>query len=217
MTDRVERWRPMVTDELRQSGYPLPVELVLAVIYRESRGTVGAVNPSSGASGLMQIMPIALRHYNQNHSRKYRMSDMKAKTMAGAKAQIRVGIWILATFWRSAYRYLKRRLGSVALDDLVKIADMFYAAGPAATKRRLDKIKPTYENAKAAYPKWDRIIPAQRVWDWVSDHGGQWNMSAIDEWLESNLVTEQKKTKLGAVIALLMIAFAWNSLRGKNG
>lgn len=217
MTNRVEKWRSMVADELRRTGFPLPVELVLAVIHRESRGTVGAVNPSSGASGLMQVMPIALRHYNQNHTQRYRMADMRSKTTAGARAQIRVGIWILATFWRSAYRYLKRRLGAVALDDLVKIADMFYAAGPAATKRRLDKIRPTFENAKAAYPKWDRIIPAQRLWDWVADHNGQWDMDAIDKWLESNLVIEHNKTAMGAIVALLMITIAWGYMRGQNG
>ena len=59
------RWAPLVLTELQKQSLPLPVELILAVIDVESRGVTGLVNPKSGASGLMQVMPIALKHYNR--------------------------------------------------------------------------------------------------------------------------------------------------------
>jgi hypothetical protein len=177
---------------------------------RESKGRTGVVNPSSGASGLMQVMPIALKDYNQNHKIKYTMADLRSKTSAGARIQVRVGLWILARFWRGAYKYLKKRLGEVALDDLARVADFFYAAGPGNSRKKLDKIeRPTYDAVKARYPKWDRIIPAQRVWDWVAQHGGQWDIESIDKWLEGGILIEKKKTMLGAALGLVLIAVAW--------
>lgn len=206
----VDQWRSLVGAELDRSRYPLPPELVLAVMKRESNGKTGVVNTSSGASGLMQCMPIALADYNQNHKLKYTMSDLRSKTGSGARIQVRVGLWILARFWRGAYNYLKKRLGNVALDDLAKTADFFYAAGPGNARKRLDQVKrPTFEAVKARFPKWDRIVPAQRVWDWVEDHGGQWKLDAIDQWLEGGVLAEKKNTILGAALGLVLIAVAW--------
>ena len=67
----VDQWQALIAAELERAGYPLPGELVEAVMHRESRGRVGVINPSSGASGLMQVMPVALRDYNNNHKHKY--------------------------------------------------------------------------------------------------------------------------------------------------
>jgi len=217
MSDGAQKWRELIASELDRSGYPLPVELVQAVIHRESRGNVGAVNPSSGASGLMQVMPIALKDYNQNHAVKYTMSDLRSKTANGAKIQIRVGLWILGRFWRGAYNYLKKRLGEVALDDLARISDFFYAAGPGTTKKKLDKVpRPTYDAVKIAFPGWDRIEPAQKVWDYVADQGGQWNLSALSNWLEGALVVDKKKTALGAALAVILIGVALWVMKGKK-
>jgi soluble lytic murein transglycosylase-like protein len=210
MTRGVGQWRSLVESELDRSRYPLPPELVLAVMKRESNGKTGEVNTTSGASGLMQVMPIALKDYNQHHKNKYTMSDLRSRTTAGARIQVRVGIWLLARFWRGAYNYLKKRLGNVALDDLARIADFFYAAGPGNSRKKLDKIKrPTYDAVKARYPKWDRIIPAQLVWDRVAQHGGQWDIESIDKWLEGGILIEKKKTMLGAALGLVLIAVAW--------
>lgn len=217
MTKGVEQWRALIGSELDKSGYPLPSELVEAVMHRESRGRVGAVNPSSGASGLMQVMPIALKDYNQNHKIKYTMEHLRAKNQAGARIQIRIGLWILARFWRAAFKYMKKKLSTVALDDLAKIADIFYAAGPGNARKRLDKIVPTYENAKNAFPKWDRIIPAQKVWDYVASAGGNWDLDSIDSWLESGALIERKKTYMGAAIAIVIIAIAvWYMQKGSK-
>lgn len=204
---KVDKWRGLVVEELQKAGYPLPPEHVLAVMDRESRGKVGVVNPKSGASGLMQVMPIALKDYNQNNKDKYTMATLREKTDYAARVQIRVGLWILARFVKGAYKYLKKKLGEVALDDLIRTADFYYAAGPGNARKKLDKVpRPTYDNVKARFPDWDRIVPAQRVWDWVGKHGGQWDIPAIDRWLESNILIEHKKTTSGAILGLIALA-----------
>jgi hypothetical protein len=200
----------MVEAEIRRSGYPLPPELVLAVMARESRGNPGVINPSSGASGLMQVMPIALKDYNRHNSPTISMDYMQLKNDGGARAQIRVGLWILARFWRGAYRYLKKKLGEVPLDDLAKTADFFYASGPANAKKKLDRVpRPTFEAVKARFPDSHRIAPAQRVWDSVRKMGGQWDLAAIDQWLEGGVIQQQQKTLFGAAAGLALIAVAW--------
>lgn len=210
MKKSVERWRTAVQQEIDRLGVPLPVEQVLAVMWRESNGAPGAVNPSSGASGLMQVMPIALKDYNQNHKNKYTMAQLRGKTPASAAIQIRVGLWILAQFVKIAYRYIKKKVGQVALDDLVRIADTFYAAGPGAARKRLDKIEtPTWEAIRARLPNWDRVRPAELVWERANEGGAAWNLPAIDQWLEGTLVIDKKKAVGGAVLGLLIIALAW--------
>lgn len=204
----VEQWRTPTTTEIQRSGYPLPVDLVLAVMKRESSGRVGVRNPRSGASGLMQVMPIALTHYNNEHRIKYTMADLRSDTDEAALIQIRVGLWILAFFWRSAYRYLKSKLGQVPLDDLVKTADFFYAAGPGNARRKLDRVsRPTFQNVKARFPNWDRIAPAQLVWDRSKD--APWDMSRIENWIQGEQDQEDERTGMGAALGLALIAIAW--------
>ena len=211
MRKSVERWRSVVNSELKRSGYPLPPEHVLAVMDRESRGKTGEVNTTSGASGLMQVMPIALKDYNNNNSPKYTMATLRAKSETAARIQIRVGLWILARFVRGAYNYLKKRLKNVQLDDLIRTADFYYAAGPGNARKKLNQIaRPTYDAVKAKFPNWSRIVPAQRVWNFVEKNGGTWNLPAIDSWLESDIEKEKKKTKMGAAAGLIAIALAWS-------
>jgi len=205
----IDRWKSVAQAELDRLSAPMPPELVLAVIKRESGGTIGAVNPSSGASGLMQVMPIALKDYNNHHSTQITMADLKSKTDAGAVLQIRVGVWILCQFWRSAYKYLKARLSSVALDDLTKIADFFYAAGPGNARKKLDTLAaPTFAAAAAAFPDWDRIAPAQRIWDFVTDSGAVWPLQKIDSWLEGQ-ITPEKKPIGSAIVIIILVGVAW--------
>ncbi len=208
MSRGVEQWRTLTTAEIQRSGYPLPVDLVLAVMKRESSGRVGVRNPRSGASGLMQVMPIAMTHYNNEHRIKYTMADLRSDTDEAARIQIRVGLWILAFFWRSAYRYLKSKLGQVPLDDLVKTADFFYAAGPGNARRKLDRVpRPTFQNVKARFPNWDRIAPAQLVWDRSKD--APWDMSRIENWIQGEVDEEDERTGMGAALGLALIAIAW--------
>jgi len=217
MRKSVERWRSFVNEELSKAGYPLPAELILALIHRESRGAVGSVNPKSGASGLMQVMPIALKDYNQNNTPKYTMDDLRAKTDSAARIQIRIGLWIMARFVKGAFKYLKGKLGDVALDDLIKTAHFFYTSGPRRAREKLDLVmRPTFEEVKKRFPKWDRIAPAQGLWDFVGDEGGQWDIPAVDRWLESNILIEHKKTVSGAVIGLIALALFWQYFGGKD-
>lgn len=210
MKPAVEKWRATVDQELDRLVAPLPTSQVLAIIWRESNGRVGVKNPKSGASGLMQVMPIALKDYNQNHAQKYTMDQLRATDPASAAIQIRVGTWILARFMKAAYKYLKSRIGDVPLDELVKVTDTFYAAGPGASRRRLDKIQnPTWSNIKARFPDWDRIIPAELIWTRANDDGADWDLSDIDKWLEGQIIIDNKKNIGGALIGVLIIVAAW--------
>lgn len=56
---RVGRWEPLVSSYFAQSD----VARVLCLMEHESRGDPKALNPSSGASGLMQVMPFWADHF----------------------------------------------------------------------------------------------------------------------------------------------------------
>jgi hypothetical protein len=182
----VERWRSTALAELSKFQIPLPVELILSVIERESAGIAGDVNQKSGASGLMQIMPIALTDYNQRHGTKYTMADMRGDDPLSAQRQVEVGVATVGHFWRSAYRYLSDRYGSqsaVPIEELARIADLFFAAGPGATQNRLDKISaPFWENVQKAYPTWN-ALPHPRH---VLKEPKPWNLPAIQAWLDAS-------------------------------
>lgn len=205
----VERWRGIVADEIARLKAPIPVELPLSVIRWESAGKTGEVNKSSGASGLMQVMDIARREYNNYHTQKYSMSDLRDKTERGARIQIRVGTWIIGHFWKNAHRYLKSRLPTVPIDQLVKIADVFYAAGPRNAKDKLDKIAPTFEALASRHPTWSAIGHANKVWDLAMDNGAQWDTGNIGQWLDGAIVIEDDKNKKGSLIVIAAIAVAW--------
>lgn len=209
MKASVEKWRSLAQQEIDRIQVPLPVEHVLAIMQRESNGRVGIVNQSSGASGLMQVMPIALREYNSKNGTNYTMSNLRGDDRNSAEIQIRVGTWILKSFVKGAYKYLKRKLGEVPLDDLIRVADTFYAAGPGAARRRLDQLhRPTWAAIKQRFPDWDRIRPAELVWERANAGGAQWNLPAIDQWLEGGIIDEVTETKHGAMIGILIIALA---------
>jgi hypothetical protein len=55
----VEAWRPLVAANFPAAA----VEAMLCLMHHESRGDPNAVNPSSGAAGLFQIMPFWWDHY----------------------------------------------------------------------------------------------------------------------------------------------------------
>lgn len=159
-----QQWTPVIIKEIATMGLPFPPALVLAVIDVESQGVPGLVNAHSGASGLMQVMPSALDWYNRSHSLKFNMADMRSKS--GGPAQIRVGTWLIGQFWRIAYAYLSKRMGSVPIDQLARIADLMYAAGPGCIRRMMDKIPTaTFEAFEERYPKSDALPHPRRVYD----------------------------------------------------
>lgn len=61
---RIEQWGPLVASYFR----PEDVERVMCLMDLESRGDPGAVNPTSGATGLMQVMPFWARRFGHTRS-----------------------------------------------------------------------------------------------------------------------------------------------------
>lgn len=204
MLKGVERWRDLVRAELARAGYPLPPEHVLALMYRESRGDPAAKS-KKGALGLLQVMPITLREYNRQHK-----TDISLAQLASSpQTQVRVGLWVLGDYMRQVAAYLRQRIGTVALDDLIRITDIFYATGPGNAKPRLNRIKPVWEIIAATYPNWDRVKPAEEIWDRANEGGAAWDMQAINDWLDTTIEADRKQTIGGAAIALAILAIAW--------
>lgn len=210
----VERWRSLVQEELSISGIPLPDDLVLALIWTESRGHPGSTNEKSGASGLMQVMPNTLSWYNQQTGNNIPLSTLRST--AKPREQIRVGIWVLGQFWRSAYRYLRDRLNEVPTDELGKIADLFYVAGPGATKHKLDKLQiPFYKYVAQRWPEWNALPHVLNVWSHLPDTVA-WDLAELSKWLESSVVLS-KKAKNGAIAAIAAVILGyWWFIRRKN-
>lgn len=208
--------------ELARSGVPLPVELIEAVIWKESGGQIGNTNKKSGASGLMQVMPKTLEWYRRSaHDPSITLDDLRSTDPKDAAKQIRVGIWVLKHFWQSAYAYLKPRLGIVPVDELARIASLFYVAGPGATRRRLRKLTtPTYAEVVKRYPTWEAIPYPQRLFAYRPDTGwaeNSWDLVAIDKWLRSNPIIESIKTPIGGVlIAGVILALAVHFMKARD-
>jgi hypothetical protein len=207
----VLQWEPAVRAELAARGIPLPVELILAVIRVESGGKAGTVNPHGHASGLMQILPITLKDFNQRHGTAYPLEDLQGQSDDSIRKQIQVGVDVLARYWKKAYKYLSNRAGggNVPIDDLARIADLFYRAGPGATRKKLDKLSnPTWIDIQAAFPDWAPLKHPKRVFK----DAIPWNLDKIGVWLEGQLgevkkIAKDPKTGFAAGILLLMVAY----------
>lgn len=218
----VERWRSAVQAELTRLAVPIPVELPMSLIRWESGGKPGIVNQGSGASGLGQFKPIAVEEYNRFHRVKISMTDMRSETNQGALIQIRATCWLIAHNWKMANKYLKARRPTVPIDQLVKIADLFYGAGPGATKRRLDTTEPSFEAVVALDPSWWAVGHAAKVWRLAVENGATWDLPAIDNWLSAggqisdpdngNDGTSGGGTS-GTIITILLIAIGWYFLK----
>jgi hypothetical protein len=219
VSKKASSWAPIVISELAKQSVPLPLSLILSLIDVESNGFPGLVNKKSGAAGLMQVMPFVVDDFNKAHKgANYGPTDMRGKTDLDAKKQIRVGIWILSQFWKSANRYLSKRFSSVPVDELAKIADLFYVAGPGATRKRLDKLEnPVFSNVEATFPKWNALPHPRRVFDRFQNSGEQFDLPAIQQWLSSGTPKIEIEPEEGAAIGIAVIAIAWWFIAAQKG
>lgn len=211
----VEQWRPMVREELAAAAIPLPDDLVLATIWTESRGHAGSTNEKSGASGLMQVMPKTLEWYNRQTGKNIPLSALRSSTEP--RKQIRVGVWVLGQFWRGAYRYLKSRLQEIPTDELGKIADLFYVAGPGATKKRLDKLEvPFWDYVAARWPEWNALPHTINVWGHLPSDI-QWDVESIGRWLKAGeKIVQRAKQGSIVIMAAVIVGYWWFFKKGKR-
>lgn len=211
---QVEGWRDIVREEQSRLKSPLPENLVLATIHVESRGYPGTTNPKSGASGLMQVMPDTLKWYNQQTGENIPLDVLRSKSHG--REQIRVGLWVLHQFWRGAHRYLTSRLTDIPVDELGRVADLFYVAGPGAAKKKLDQVAvPFYSYVAAKFPKWNALPHPKNVWAILPDDT-LWNTEAISKWLGSS-VDKIKQTRNSTLILIAVIAIGYWWFMRKGG
>lgn len=209
----VERWRSIAQSELARSGSPLPVNLILSVIHVESRGFPGHTNPKSGASGLMQVMPGTLKGYNKATGDNITLDQLRSPDYP--TEQIRAGTWVVNTYWRSAFKYLNSRLTDVPVQELGKVADLFYVAGPGAAKKRLDKVPiPFYHQVAQRFPTWNALPHPKNVWK-VLPADTKWDTAAIGNWLHGSVrkIAKVQNTSI-LLLASLIIGYWWFMKRG---
>lgn len=213
---QVMRWQPVIDEEIARAGYPWPSELILSLISYESGGKPGAVNPSSGASGLTQVMPATLDWYNSATGSKIPLETLRASTNQAARLQIRTGMWVLGRFWKAAYKWIREQRDTVPLDDLVHFGDAFFAAGPGKVKKLAGNIPRTWKSWRGKHPTSNITKHADRVWARASDLKPAWNLTAVDRWIDKTPVKPPddkppliaKKPESGLIIALLILLAA---------
>jgi soluble lytic murein transglycosylase-like protein len=210
---KVTRWKSAVEAELAAANVPLPSQLILQLIYVESRGKPGLINEKSGASGLTQVMPATLHDFNKRHGKTYTMADLQGDSDTAARRQIEVGIAVLAQYWKSAYAYLKKRLSDVPIDELAHIADLFYVAGPGATRKRMDKLSsPSWKAIQTAYPNWNALPHPRNVF---SEPISFWDLDAIGIWLEGAVSNVIKDPKTGFALGIVVLMVAYWLMKGR--
>ena len=105
--------------------YMVDPDIVRAIIERESGGKADAVNPETGAAGLMQIMPRTWDAQVTEMSRYFGLSPAEmALDPVDPYDNVRVGIWLLSTLIN---RY----------EDALPYALDCYALGEGAAEERL--------------------------------------------------------------------------------
>lgn len=77
--------------------YGVDSEIVRAIIERESGGQPDAVNPKTGAAGLMQIMPATWDAQVSEMSNLYGIQAAEEMDPLNPHDNVRVGLWLLST------------------------------------------------------------------------------------------------------------------------
>lgn len=175
---KIERFRSLVT----KNGGGLNPDLVLSLIWQESRGQIGEVAemscrpweiPTSGggtmifkyAMGLMQVVPRTLYWYNTKNQQRVTFEDMTGKTMAHAAIQIRVGCWVLLSEIRGLHLFDSAQFAGTTPADIdlnhLRMAMLAYRMGAGALQFKMEKLQErglalTYENMQNQFPFWGR-------------------------------------------------------------
>lgn len=200
--------------QLHEMGIPLPENLVLALMQTESGGVAGNTNKKSGASGLLQVMPNTLKWYDKQTGDNVTLSDMRSTS--GGESQIRVGLWVLWQFWKSAYRYLRKRLEDIPVIELAKVADLFYVAGPGGARGHLDKCSmPFFSYAEAKFPRWNALPHPRNVFRRLPSDT-VWNLDAISTGLEGELQRSIKTRNNAGILIIATLAVYWLYLRKRK-
>jgi hypothetical protein len=208
-----EKWRGAVVEELIKQSVPLPSDLIVSLIHVESRGRPGLINKKSGASGLTQVMPVTLKDFNKRTGKNYTMNDLQKDDYSSALKQIEVGISVLSNYWRSAFNYLSQRYDNVPIDELAHIADLFYVAGPGATKKRLNQLSnPTWHEIQNAFPKWNALPHPRNVFK----EPIPWDIEEIAGWLSGSISKIAKNPVTGFAFGILILMATYWLLKGKS-
>lgn len=186
--ERTLRWQNIVSDEIGRGSYPFPSEYPLAVILVESSGKPGVVNPTSGASGIMQIMPNTLAGYNQHNSPNISLDVLRTKAAWAVPQQIRVGLWVMGRYLKRGYDWLSDTNPDPPLSDLIRISDLMYVAGPARVRNKFSNLTDrSFASLVEAFPNWQPFAHPRKVWMWTAEKNSpSWDMRAINDWVGSN-------------------------------
>lgn len=211
----------MIEREIANGGYPFPPELILSLTYYESRGRAGAVNPTSKASGLIQVMPGTLDWYNsKNPNAQVSLATMRENTEDAGAAQIRVGLWVLGVFWKSAYKWIRKQRDNVPVGDLARFGDAFYAGGPGKVQRMAKNMQRTWAAWQGRYPNSTITKHADVVLQTTEEQSPTWSLDAVNRFVEGEtdsgdsddsgetITPVEPPAKKGLIIGLAVLAIA---------
>jgi hypothetical protein len=191
---------------------------VLSVILAESGGDVGQVNPNSGASGLMQVMPKTLDSYNNNHADKITLAQMRSHNPLDGASQIRVGLWVMGRYVKKSFVWISETNPNPALADLIRIECLMYLGGPGLVYQKFGHMSDRrFDTLVAAYPNWPYWKYPRKIWMWTATNNNPtWDIEALDRWVsgetggtdqpvEPPLIAGDKN---GFLLAMMIIAIA---------
>jgi len=213
VASRVEALRGAISEVIASQHLPIPTELIMGLVDLESGGDPTQINPNSGAMGLTQLMPIAIKDYNQRH----KTTHSAASVMASPKLQLEIGVDIYAQYLRKAWRLLA---GKVPFNtrDIVSTALMCYVWGPGNVELFFKKIEsPTWDFIQQNYhdskaPKYARVVLSR-----AAELNPVWNDEALKSWLSATspggytptvpLISDSNRK--GVVLALALFALGF--------
>lgn len=134
----------------------------------------------------------------------------------GGREQIRVGEWVLAKFWKSAYKWIREKRETVPVGELVHWGAAFYVAGPGRVQKMARGMARTWPSWQSRYPQSNITKYVDRVWKTTEEQHPHWDLEKIDDFLERKPDLIAKKNMGGLIMGLLVIAFASLAMRWQD-